>query len=130
MYRVVRALATGDQCVERGGKAPPSQRSCEETSWISVLPNEKTALSSRHEPRKCDRQTAVDPLREPAADELAGGGCGGTHWRGPSGADHLDAGGALGPEFVLSSDRKQRGSAGALSPPRPRGGVLSRVDQN
>jgi hypothetical protein len=35
------------------------------------LQKKKSAVSSRHEPRKYEQQAAVDPIREPTADELA-----------------------------------------------------------
>jgi hypothetical protein len=35
------------------------------------LQNKKSAVSSRHERRKYHQQAALDPLREPTADELA-----------------------------------------------------------
>src|SRR5580704_5763856 len=52
------------------------KRSCEETLRISVLQKSSCAVSSRHEPRKSLDQTTVDPLCQPAADELARGRCG------------------------------------------------------
>src|SRR6266478_4933522 len=50
--------------------------SCEESLRISVLQKGSCAVSSRHEPRKSLDQTTVDPLCQPAADELASGRCG------------------------------------------------------
>src|ERR1700675_953178 len=89
--------------------------SCEETLRISALQNKKSAVSSRHEPRKCHQQTAIDPLREPPTDELANRGCGAPHRRGPLGESHLDSGRPPGSECVLWSHREQRGTGRATS---------------
>jgi hypothetical protein len=53
---------------------------------ILILKNNRSAVLSRHEPRKFIQQKPIDAFCEPAADELAGGGCGAVDRRGPSGA--------------------------------------------
>src|ERR1700682_3964724 len=76
---------------------------------MSVLQNEKSAVSSRHERRKYHQQAAFDSPREPTADELAGGGRGTTDRGRPSGAGDLGAGRAFGFESILRRHREQRG---------------------
>ena len=65
-------------------------------------------MNAEQNPHVKYQQQASDPLREPAADELASGGCGETYRRRPRGTGHLDLGWAFGFESVLQGRRKQR----------------------
>src|SRR5260370_9353146 len=88
------------------------RRSCEETLCISVLQNKKSAVSSRHEPRKY-QQTSFDPLRKPPTDELESRGCGAPHRRRPSGEGHLGTGRAAELDSLLSSSPEQHAASRA-----------------
>jgi hypothetical protein len=93
---------------------PMKPGSCEETLRISILQNKKSAVSSRHEPRKCNQQTAFASLREPSTDELARSGCRAVHQRGPSRTRYLDVDRTLGLAPVLGKHRAQRGGRRAV----------------
>src|SRR6266851_2711262 len=102
---------------EAASTPAPLKRSCEETHPNSFLKIERRAVSSRHEPRKCE-QRAVDPMGEPTADELACCGCGAIGWRRSSGTTDLGAGRAFGSARVLPGHREQRGRRRAARHPR------------